>query len=68
MTDPIQIFYIGGRKTPLCVSPPDKRALLKKKDIFLFLNQNICYGYSREPSQSDSSCEHPKHKFKAMDK
>ena len=29
--------------------------------IFLFLNQNICCGYSKEPSQWDSSFEQPKH-------
>ena len=34
--------------------------------IFLFLNQNICCGYSKEPSQWDSSFEHPKHMFKLM--
>ena len=29
--------------------PPDKSAYWKI--IFLFLNQNICCGYSKEPSQ-----------------
>ena len=29
--------------------------------FFLFLNQNICCGYSKEPSQWDGSFEHPKH-------
>ena len=38
------------------------------KLCFLFLNQNICYGYSKEPSQWDGSFEHPKHMFKLMDK
>ena len=28
--------------------------------IFLFLNQNICCGYSKELSQRDGSFEHPK--------
>ena len=36
--------------------------------IFLFLNQNICCGYSKEPSQWDGSFEHPKHKLKLMGK
>ena len=36
--------------------------------IFLFLNQNICCGYSNEPSQSDGSFEHPKHMLKLMGK
>ena len=36
--------------------------------FFLFLNQNICCGYSKEPSHWDGSIEHPKHMFKLMDK
>ena len=28
--------------------------------IFLFLNQNICCGYSKEPSQLGGSFKHPK--------
>ena len=32
----------------------------------LFLMQNICCGYSKEPSQWDGSFEHPKHMFKSM--
>ena len=38
------------------------------KLFFLFLNQNICCGYSKEPSHRDGSFEHPKHMFKLMDK
>ena len=34
---------------------------------FLFLNQNICCGYSKEPSRG-GSFEHRKHMFKLMDK
>ena len=29
----------------------------------MFLNENICYGYSKEPSQLDGSFEQPKHIF-----
>ena len=36
------------------------------KLFFLFLNQNIRCGYSKEPSQWDGSFEHPKHMFKLM--
>ena len=36
--------------------------------IFLFLNQNICCGYSKEPSQWEGSLEHPKHKLKLLGK
>ena len=39
-----------------------------QKLIFLFLNQNICFGYSKEPSQWDGSFEHPKQMFKLIDK
>ena len=46
--------------------PPDKNA--SWKIIFLFLNQNICCGYSKEPSHWDGSYEHPKHMFKMMGK
>ena len=38
------------------------------KNIFSFLNQNICYGYSKEPSQWDGSFEHPKQTLKLTDK
>ena len=36
--------------------------------IFLFLNQNICCGYSKEPSCGDGSFEHPKQMFKLKGK
>ena len=39
-----------------------------QKLIFLFLNRNICCGYSKEPSQWDGSFEYPKQMFKLMDK
>ena len=39
-----------------------------KKMIFLFLNQNTCCWYSKEPSQWDGSFEHPKHMLKLMGK
>ena len=38
------------------------------KLIFLFLNQNICCGHSKEPSQWDGSFEHPKYMLKLMGK
>ena len=44
---------------------PDKSA---NWIFFLFLNQNICCGYSKEPFQWDGSWEHPKHLFKSMGK
>ena len=36
--------------------------------IFLFLNKNICCGYSKELSQWDGSFEHPKNVLKLMGK
>ena len=36
--------------------------------FFLFINQNIFCGYSKEPSPMDSSFEHPKTMFKLMGK
>ena len=33
-----------------------------------FFNQNICCGYSKEPSHRDGSFEHPKQMFTLMDK
>ena len=38
------------------------------KLFFLCLNQNICCGYSKEPSRWDGSFEHPKRMFKLIDK
>ena len=38
------------------------------KLIFLFINQNICCGYLKEPSRWDGYFEHPKHMFKLMGK
>ena len=38
------------------------------KLFFLFLNQNICCGYSKELTQWDSSFKHTKHMFKLMGK
>ena len=38
------------------------------KLLFLFLNQNICFGYSKEWSQWDGSFEHPRYMFQLIDK
>ena len=42
--------------------PPDGKL------FSLFLIINICYRYSKEPSQRDGSFEHLKHMFKLMGK
>ena len=38
--------------------PPGKSVYLK---IIFILNQNLCFGYSKEPSQWDGSFEYLKH-------
>ena len=35
--------------------------------IFLFFDQSICCGNSKEPSQCDGSLDHPKQMVKLMD-
>ena len=42
--------------------------LCNEKLIFLFLDQNICYGYSKELSKWDGSFEYLKHMLKMMGK
>ena len=37
-----------------------------EKIFFLFLNQNICCGYSKEPPQWDGSFDHPKYKLRLL--
>ena len=39
-----------------------------EKLFFLFLKQNICCRYSKEPSQWDGSFEYPKHMLKLIGK
>ena len=43
-------------------------SLRTKNLIFSFLNHNICFGYSKEPSQWDGSFEHPKHMLQLIGK
>ena len=63
---------VKGRKITNILSfesayrPLDK--VHNEKLIFLFLNQNICCGYSKELSQWDGTFEHQKHMLKLMDK
>ena len=42
---------------------PHRLRILVWQLFFLFLTQNICCGYSKEPSQWDGSFDHPKHIF-----
>ena len=60
-------FTLFTRIVEFCITPyrpPDKCV----PENYLFLNHNICCGYSKEPSRRDGSFEHPKHMFKLMDK
>ena len=58
----------SGRGLESLIDTGLKLRVRNKNLIFLFLNQNICCGYSKEPSQWDGSFEHPKHMFKLMGK
>ena len=44
------------------------KSVKQKRLFFLFLNQNICCGYSEEPSPWDGSFEPPKQMLKMMGK
>ena len=52
------LVYWAGLQIRVCIV----------KLFSLFLIQNICCGYSKEPIQWDGSFEHPKHMFKLMGK
>ena len=54
----ILLLLLSGLQIRVCIG----------KLFSLFLIQNICCGYSKEPSQLDCSFEHPKHMFRLMGK
>ena len=54
----ILLLLLSGLQIRVCIG----------KLFSLFLIQNICCGYSKEPSQLDGSFEHPKHMFRLMGK
>ena len=58
-------FSIPLRKL---IPPVLKLRMCNEKLIFLFLNQNICCGYSKEPSHRGGSFEHPKHMLRLKGK
>ena len=71
------ICYFGDQAYPIIFPTTQKfgccflLCLLSRpltENNFLLLNQNLCCGYSKEPSQWDGSFEHPKHMLKIMGK
>ena len=63
-------FYDQVYQNQISSFPKSNRPLrvCNRKMIFLFLNQNVCCGYSKELSQWDSSFEHQNHKLKVKGK
>ena len=59
----LQLRHFRQSKTSTCTILTRVR---NTKYFFLFLNQNICCWYSKEPSKWDGSFEHPKHVLKIM--
>ena len=58
------VLFIFSSPEPSLTGPQIR--VRNRKLFFLFLNQNICCGYSKEPSQRDGSFELPKHMFTLM--
>ena len=58
---PKHMLYIMGKKILIILRWKFLIKVRNRKITFLFFNQNICWGYSKEPSQWDGSFEHPKH-------
>ena len=55
-------------KSDVSVLPGLQIKMHTLKLFCLIINQNICCGYSKEPSRWDRSFEHPHHMFKLIDK
>ena len=54
----VALLFASGLQIRVCIG----------KLFSLYLIQNICCGYSKEPSQCDGSFEHPKHMFQLIGK
>ena len=65
-------FETEQRLLQKCIRSVDNHQDLSEECVqkkkLLFLDQNICCGYSKEPSQRDGSFEHPNHMLKLMGK
>ena len=57
------VVVIGTLRVKYLIRSQDSKSVIKKKlySYIVFFNQNICCGYSKEPSQGDSSLEDQKH-------
>ena len=53
-----QMCFSNYKNTGLCLR------VCKRQSTFLVYNQNICFGYSKEPSQRHHSFDNPKHNVK----
>ena len=60
------LTWVEHRKSFITSGPGLQISVHNQKSIFLFLNQNICCGYSKELSRWEGSFEHPKHMLKLM--
>ena len=65
---PLHIYIRRDTRWVTYIPTGLKFRVRSRKLIFLVLNQNICYGCTKEPSQWDGSFEHPKHTFKLIGK
>ena len=61
---PQHMFWLRNKKK---VNRPIVKSASKKL-IFLVLNQNICFGCSKEPSHLDGPFEYPQHMLEIMGK
>ena len=63
-----RILPMNNKKTHLFLRRLKDKLSHFRKIIFLFFNQNICCGYSKEPSPRDGSFQGPKDMPKIMGK
>ena len=71
LLSPIFWRFLSFKRSPLWYGKQYLRTLVKsayQKTNLLISQPNICCGYSKEPSQWDSSFEHPKHMLKLIGK
>ena len=61
-------YFVFNQSSVTLIMPGPQMRVRNWKLFFLFLNQNICCGCSKEPSRWDGSFEHPKHMLSLMDK